>query len=430
MDKWVNRYTNHKVHADLVIFLDELNQILGQELPKEIYDDISRLKLSIEHIQQILSQAIPHLVTEHQLNNIASSAQNSLSELRNYNSNRNVGHIENANSNIEQALSTAQALPTLKPSKKEGLASLITHFSKNIQNTIDDLTQKKVGIENELKQTQDNISALKNDLQSLLSALQKQQESILNLSTQFQEQFFNQQEERRKEFGNEVAKLKEQSEALISELDQKFTEEAQDLEKGVLDLQKNIQLGGETFVSELQNKSEKASKLLESVGITTHTYGYAGVANQERQSGNWLRSFAIILMLISVGILIGPTLFHLVIERTAVDWQNILYRIPTSIIVFIPAFYLAREAAKHREFEVQNKRIELELAALNPYLELFKEDEKNKIKEELVRNYFIGHALPGSKETTDEAEWLSKALPEIISKVVDKVLDRIGIERK
>ena len=53
-----------------------------------------------------------------------------------------------------------------------------------------------------------------------------------------------------------------------------------------------------------------------------------------------------------------------------------------------PATYAARESNKHRRLEILNRKAELELAAINPFIELLPENKKQEIKEKLVEKYF------------------------------------------
>ncbi|MDF0535853.1 hypothetical protein PY479_16410, partial [Shewanella sp. A32] len=54
----------------------------------------------------------------------------------------------------------------------------------------------------------------------------------------------------------------------------------------------------------------------------------------------------------------------------------------------IPAAYAAKESSKHRELENHNRRAELELASLDPYLEKLPKETKDKVKEELTVKFF------------------------------------------
>ena len=70
------------------------------------------------------------------------------------------------------------------------------------------------------------------------------------------------------------------------------------------------------------------------------------------------------------------------------DWTKSLIRILAAAALSYPATYAARESSKHRKLEVLNRKAELELTAINPFIELLPEAKKEAIKEKLVEKYF------------------------------------------
>jgi hypothetical protein len=70
------------------------------------------------------------------------------------------------------------------------------------------------------------------------------------------------------------------------------------------------------------------------------------------------------------------------------DWTKSLIRILAAAALSYPATYAARESNKHRKLEVLNRKAELELTAINPFIELLPEQKKQAIKEKLVEKYF------------------------------------------
>jgi len=109
------------------------------------------------------------------------------------------------------------------------------------------------------------------------------------------------------------------------------------------------------------------------------------IANQERVSANILRVVAIVFMIAGV-VVIGTVVFN--ISKTGFDWKLILSRIGVTITILIPAFYAARESDKHRQREIKNRKMELELASIGPYLELLPDEKKIELKSALTEKLF------------------------------------------
>ena len=87
-----------------------------------------------------------------------------------------------------------------------------------------------------------------------------------------------------------------------------------------------------------------------------------------------------------------------------------------ALALAIPAAYAAKESAKHRLLENHNRRSELELASLDPYLEKLPEDTRNKVKEELTKNFFGLN----SKEIKVEDSISSVAIFDLLKSAISK----------
>ena len=135
------------------------------------------------------------------------------------------------------------------------------------------------------------------------------------------------------------------------------------------------------------------------------------MADVERRAANWLRVASVVLMAAMITVA-GFTFYHS-IEHPEVDWRLFSFRLATSIILLIPAVYLAQESAKHRDREKKNRKLHLELAAIDAYLALQPEDKRNAIKAELTGKFF------GQPEVESKDEEVSKhALFQLVSDIV------------
>jgi len=69
------------------------------------------------------------------------------------------------------------------------------------------------------------------------------------------------------------------------------------------------------------------------------------------------------------------------------EWSALI-RLLYAIAITTPAWYAAKESARHRSNADRARQVELELASLGPYIELMPEDKKSSIREELIKTYF------------------------------------------
>ena len=70
------------------------------------------------------------------------------------------------------------------------------------------------------------------------------------------------------------------------------------------------------------------------------------------------------------------------------NWEVALFRLLVGVPFIGLAVYCARESSRHRTNEERNRRIELELTALEPYLYQLPQDKAREIREALTDKYF------------------------------------------
>lgn len=70
------------------------------------------------------------------------------------------------------------------------------------------------------------------------------------------------------------------------------------------------------------------------------------------------------------------------------DWRKSIIRLIAAAALSYPATYAARESTKHRKLENYNRKIELELASIESFIEILDESKKQTIKEKLAEKYF------------------------------------------
>jgi hypothetical protein len=105
------------------------------------------------------------------------------------------------------------------------------------------------------------------------------------------------------------------------------------------------------------------------------------------------------------------------VAKQGLDWRLVTFRMAVTLILLVPAFYARSESEKHRKREQQARKMELELASIDPYLELLPPDKRVEIKGKLTERFF------GQPEPTAEKEDFLKSSVFIdILKEVGKML--------
>lgn len=87
-------------------------------------------------------------------------------------------------------------------------------------------------------------------------------------------------------------------------------------------------------------------------------------------------------------VLMVAVVVWIVADVATLGWDVAVFRIVTALILGIPAWYCAGESSKHRKVEQRNRRLELELASLMPFLESLTPEARKKVIETLSAKYF------------------------------------------
>lgn len=154
------------------------------------------------------------------------------------------------------------------------------------------------------------------------------------------------------------------------------------------EVQKETEKISELYKNSLLDIEDKKSQINEILG---HVSGRAIAGDFEKSAADE-KSMANLLRYIALGCmtLIVAVVAYSFWETTKSDfsWQNSAFRITLALMLSIPAAYLARESAKHREQQYSHQQTSLDLKAIAPYIASLPEDEQHKIKIQIAEKLF------------------------------------------
>lgn len=396
-----------------------------------VEEKIKETRKNIEHATAQVTEAVTKFST------IQSDAETQASEMQTTQSVLQekievAKALQESLKNISDAIQRFQKQAESDAEKVEKNAANVLNIKKECEDAraatqavLAEATAKKNQFEADFKTLQESVAASQNTLNALSGSINAEKTAAANIAAQFQKQFSEAQEKRLNDFNAYMKASKEDMEALKVKASEEISVQQEQLEKNVGDKITEFSSRIEVALKSMEEKDRQASKLLEAVGIKTHTYNYAGVSEKEEATANRLRMGALFFMAVAITVLVAPSVIEALKVDTALAWQeiwrNMLTRLPVSLVIFIPAGYLISESSKHRSVQRENKKIELELAALPPYLELFNDGKKQDIKEQLVPKYFVGHDQEDKEQKKEETKsWIQEIVPEIVGKVLDR----------
>ena len=434
MSIYDDRFSNHTIHENIKQTKIKLENLISDFKDSIETEHLNRILGVFLYAESRLDNLDSSLVPINILNQIDKLAKNINTDLTNFENSKDQNQLESATTKADNVLTQIQQLPKFEISSElENLPSYISKLKISIDSIIKKLLDKKEIANNELISLNKQIEKNKNDLKNLSNIIETQKARLDTAITEFQKQFSEAEDRRRETFDNKVKEYDGTVQQNIKSLQQdinSFKNEKKDiidktveeyknktnnnielLNKKIEEIIKDHQNNSEETIKYLENTKAQAAKLLNIISNIGVTGNYNKIANQERRTANWLRGIAIVFMIIGI-VVISEIVFK--ISTIGFDWKLLLSRVGVTLVILIPAFYLVKESANHRKNEIRNRKMELELASINPYLELLPEKEKIELKSKLTEKFFgQSETLIDGKETVT-----TSSLFELLEKVL------------
>lgn len=227
---------------------------------------------------------------------------------------------------------------------------------------------------------------------------------------------------------NDLTKLTEKTQELELILSKRIGEETNKI-KNELDEKKNeISYKIQNIISSLKNKINEIEtthsnfiSLVENAGIYNLTENYNNKSEEEKIEYKNFRkytSWSIIAAIISTLLifLIAFLEHYFSSDNNQTNYLLLASRLSISVMFFVLALYLSKQASKHYECYQENHRTFLQLAALEPFMARMTSEEQKEIRKELIPSYFN----QGTKE-----KFASKG-DEVDMSIVYTILDKVS----
>lgn len=409
------------------LIFDKLEQFKKRISEKEIresigVDDIHFFETANSYFLDRLKLTIPTIVQESELTTISQEIESALSQINNFIGNKNIGHITNAKNNLHSAITRVRNLPLPFSKNDFNFSKNISEFEKIVQEKYDGLSQENNQLKKTIEELNAEIKKSKSELKRVSTILEQKETEIQNINSTFQTEFTNikatanqNHESDRKTFRTELDSIKQNYETEKKNFRTEFNNIKNTIGSEIGELKSGIETDTTKIINDLKQKLDDAKKIVGVIGDVSVTGNYQQIANSNKKTADNLRIVAITLMLLLSGLLVY-TIWD--ISGDTFDWTKSLIRILAAAALSYPATYAARESTKHRRLEILNRKAELELAAINPFIELLPDNKKQEIKEKLVEKYFGNHSVNiDSSDNQKDDEVSINALDKILKTI-------------
>jgi len=147
------------------------------------------------------------------------------------------------------------------------------------------------------------------------------------------------------------------------------------------------------LIKDTEDKHESINELLESAAGRVIASDYQQSALNEKNTADYLRYASLGFMVVAAGVLI-----YTVYESSSAGFnmESSIFRLLTAILLSVPAAYLARESAKHREQQHSHHQTSLDLITITPYLATLPDDMQHEIKADIAKRIFASRQAASS----------------------------------
>lgn len=319
-------------------------------------------------LRSLVAQSPATMVSETALNQMNTNLQSPINELTAFVANKNAGHLANAVAQLDQnVLSYTWAfLPKVNPLSKAGAGEIVDSLQERSRESIAQLDAQRAQLASETAQLTERLQAQDarlNELKEAHATLKSEMAaSLSNLETSFNKA----QLQRDTDFATLLA----ESKVKLAESDSTFKNQAA------------------SIIDALEAHKSNAARIVQVVGDIGVTGNYQNIANKETGQANLWRWITIGLF--ACGLLMAGVTFYKFYHEpvTGTNTLAIAVRLLYALAIAAPAFYTARESARHRTNADRARQTELELASLGPFIELMNEQDKEEIRKSLIPTYF------------------------------------------
>ncbi len=424
MSEWVSRVTDHRIWNQMKALGPMLDSSLRlEDIDAGATESIERLRSVLALCGKRLGGSDPLNIAPASLDAIAGAIESQKSEIAAFISDHNPAHLVNANGAADAALVSLAQVPGIVTSEDLiGLMQSITAYRA----VIDEQTQTSRTSRQEAKV---QIEALASGLSELKTQLEAERTKVSTQAAEQQKLFADGQEVRSKTFSETILKVQENLTKTLSEQqgqfstaqenrNREFTTAQTESQKRLADLladytkrltdrdtefgkeqavalsdsrnklaelDKNYQIEAAKILGKVNQHREEVEKLVGVIGSLGVTSGYQTTANRARHS-MWLWQG------VTVAAMCGLVYFayHAFLPSIQADfrWESFAARVFLTITVGVLAAYAGTQADRFFHMEKYNRKLALELAAIDPFIALLPQDEQYKFKLEIGRRSF------------------------------------------
>jgi hypothetical protein len=405
MGGWDDQIRDHPVHGDL----DEALALVADiDAPDERVAGLRRTREVLEFVRARLRAAEPALLSPSLLTVLQGRVAEVVTPLNQFQTSDNEAYLDQAVAPTDTLLTVVAAVPAPPPDKLSSeatdrakeLRTVAGEATKAVRLQLDELRKELDSARDEIRtaagESDGVLEALKGHVAQLEETIEQQARRLDTAMSDFDSRTAAALEELQTTFQTaETARLEEarnKADAQIEELTTAGDEARASFESA-----------GEAAIAGLQSLQEQAAQLVGTITSTATAGYFQKVANAEQKSADTWRIITVVTAVV-VGF-IGLWAVLSVRDASTGEWSNLASKAFLSSPFAAIAAYAGKQSGSHRRAERDARHRELQLAALEPFLEPLEDGAKTKVRASFAEHLFGPVAAPDNK--SDGADTIS-----------------------
>jgi hypothetical protein len=416
-DPWSDRISTHPLRQSAEKVQAAISQALKDTtISESAASTLHRIQAVLDYLRLRIDGTDPRLIPLVAFDNAVSILDQITPEIEQFTSNRNEGHLANADNRVDSVIVQLGAgLPPLPFSKERQLAERATKtyiqrlqeqesgYRERVKRLVAELAahDQKISaaegrINNAVATAEQNIETVRQSVESRLTDLQNviegQKGRLDSAIEQQSATFLDSQQKQLQQFSDNQS----QREDAFKERTQKIIEEAQSEISGLAE-------EAQGSIEYLHEQEERAREVLAVTASEAVAGRYVLVAEDQRKQADVWRWASIVsaVVLLIVGIVV--TFQSPVDEPDRSTSDIILYfavRTPLALVIAAAFGYTASQSRHHRDREHVAEQRALELAAFRPFIANLPEADQQAETRAATKRYFPG--ATGNNEALSE----------------------------
>lgn len=387
----IDRVTSHTVLAALGRLTDALEALQAERMTAEVLETSERFRRAHLYTLSVIRSADPFLVSIVVLNNIEAAAQSATNEINAYGSNGNPGHLTNASGHVDSMLAATSQLPALPPPEvADGMRDALTSFRRSAGGLL-------AALERDSAELQAKSQELRSFLEQAINEINAQKGRIDAAISEYHQQFSQAEMARRDEFTKSMQSLtdqvsksieaqREHIQVAIGAAQTKLADAQIEMSRDLAETRRAGKEKADEIVVELEGLRDKAQELLHVIGNVGMAGEFQKAATSSRNRAFFWQGATVCSILGLVGFAIWT--FYTTTVPDELNWPAVGTRAFVALAFGVLAAFSSRQADRSYHAEIHNRRYQLELSSIDPYLISLPPDKRSEVKVKLADKLF------------------------------------------